>query len=231
MQRWYGCGKALWAKRQGSSPGTAPQLWQLDWGCLDTEWTYLDFPIPSHLLFLSQPQVSEETPPRALWGPRNKPFLSTEGSEAMVSGPQERSRGKVWADACSPLGPEARARQGAGMVSGFSWLLSDLGQSIGWHQTPLLATADADEAVSILAPAHAHTDLSGRDSELRLALSAARGPSPADGSQGAHPRDDGPSIGCSCPSWGDGSRPHEGTGHCSKTRTLADTEQHFRADL
>lgn len=44
MQRWYGCGKALWMKWQGSSPGTAPQLWQLDWGCLDTEWTYLGLP-------------------------------------------------------------------------------------------------------------------------------------------------------------------------------------------
>lgn len=70
-------------------------------------------------------------------------------------------------------------KQGPGMgrvASGFSWLLSDLGQGVGWHQAPLLAAADADEAVSILAPAHAHTDLSGRDKEPSPGSACSPGP-------------------------------------------------------
>lgn len=58
--------------------------------------------------------------------------------------------------------PLPSQKQGPGVASGFSWLLSDLGQDISWHQAPLLAAADADEAVSILASAHTHTDLSRR---------------------------------------------------------------------
>lgn len=61
--------------------------------------------------------------------------------------PGARSKGQAW----------------AGVAAGFSGLRSDLGQGVGWHQAPLLAAADANETVSILAPAHAHTDLSGRD--------------------------------------------------------------------
>lgn len=72
----------------------------------------------------------------------------------------------MWADAHSPTGARSKGQAWAGMASGFSWLRSDLGQHIGWHQAPLLATADADEAVSVLAPAHAHTDLRQRDMEL-----------------------------------------------------------------
>ena len=121
----------------------------------------------------------------------------------------------------------------AGVASGFSWLLSDLGQGVGWHQAPLLAAADADEAVSILAPAHTHTDLSGRDTELspgtclqpwpRVRLMAPRGPPRGMMGSGSDVVGD--------ISWGDGSRSHEGTGHGSKTRTSADTEQHSGAGL
>lgn len=71
-----------------------------------------------------------------------------------------RSKGQAW----------------AGVASGFSWLLSNLGQGVGWHQAPLLAAADADEAVSILAPAHAHTDLRQRDMELRPSAACSPGP-------------------------------------------------------
>lgn len=73
----------------------------------------------------------------------------------------------MWAEAFSPSRARCKGWAWAGVASGSSWLLSDLSQGIGWHQAPLLAAADADEAVSILAPAHAHTDLSGRDMELR----------------------------------------------------------------
>lgn len=59
--------------------------------------------------------------------------------------PQARSKGQAW----------------AGVASEFSWFLSDLCQGVGWHQAPLLATADADKAISVLASAHAYTDLSG----------------------------------------------------------------------
>lgn len=54
----------------------------------------------------------------------------------------------------------------------FSQFISDLGQGVGWHQAPLLATADADEAVSILAPAHTHTDLRGGTQSSSLTLFA-----------------------------------------------------------
>lgn len=82
----------------------------------------------------------------------------------------------MWAEACSPPGARSKGRAQAGVASGFSWLFSDLGQDVGWHQTPLLAAADADEAISILAPAHAHTDLSGRDMKLRLGTACVPGP-------------------------------------------------------
>lgn len=82
----------------------------------------------------------------------------------------------VWADARSPPRTRSEGQAQAGVASGFSWLLSDLGQGVGWHQAPLLAAADADEAVSILAPAHAHTDLSQRDTELRPGTACSPGP-------------------------------------------------------
>lgn len=69
----------------------------------------------------------------------------------------------MWADACSCSRARSKGQAWAGVAAGFSGLRSDLGQGVGWHQAPLLAAADANEAVSILAPAHAHTDLSGRD--------------------------------------------------------------------
>lgn len=68
--------------------------------------------------------------------------------------PGVRSKGQAW----------------AGVASGFSWLLSDLGQGVDWHQAPLLAAADANEAVSILAPAHAHTDLVLLEAHVALFL-------------------------------------------------------------
>lgn len=82
----------------------------------------------------------------------------------------------MWADARSPTGARSKGQAWTGMASGFSWLRSDLGQHVGWHQAPLLATADADEAISVLAPAHAHTDLRQRDRELRTGTAYSPGP-------------------------------------------------------
>lgn len=93
------------------------------------------------------------------------------------------------ADACSPAGTGSEGQAWAGVASGFSWLLSDLGQGVGWHQAPLLAAADADETVSILAPAHAHTDLSQRDTKLRPGTACGPGPESCYGSQGARSRE------------------------------------------
>lgn len=132
-----------------------------------------------------------------------------------------------------PPGARSKGQAWAGVASGFSWLLSDLGQGIGWHQASLLATADADEAVSILAPAHAHTDLRQRDMELRPGTTCSPGPESCQWFPG------GPLQGMMPPasdvvqdlSWGAGSRSHEGPEHSSQTRTSADTEQPFGADL
>lgn len=79
-----------------------------------------------------------------------------------VSDAQERDRErKSWPGCWLPSQARSKGQAWAGVASGFSWFLSDLCQGVGWHQAPLLATADSDEAFSILASAHADTDLSG----------------------------------------------------------------------
>lgn len=88
-----------------------------------------------------------------------------------------------------PSGARSKGQAWAGVASGFSWLLSDLGQGVGWHQAPLLAAADADEAVSILAPAHAHTDLRRRDMELSPGSAYSPGPESCQWLPGGHPRE------------------------------------------
>jgi hypothetical protein len=80
---------------------------------------------------------------------------------------RETGRGRVWPGCPLPSQARSKSQAWAGVASGFSRFLSDLCQGVGWHQTPLLATADADEAIAILASAHAYADLSGnrRDQE------------------------------------------------------------------
>lgn len=137
-------------------------------------------PSPPHSLLLPHPQVPEEDIFQdTLGGPKklNLPqcrSLPSHGERPLGERQREKSVGRC----LLPPPPQDQKRgPGTGRVaSGFSWLLSDLGQGVGWHQAPLLAAADADEAVSILAPAHAHTDLSQRDMELRPGPACSPGP-------------------------------------------------------
>lgn len=85
---------------------------------------------------------------------------------------RETGRGRVWPGCRLPSQARSKGQAWAGVASGLSWFLSDLGQGVGWHQASLLATADADEAVSIPASAHAYTDLRR---EVRPGMSVAGG--------------------------------------------------------
>lgn len=148
---------------------------------------------------------------------------------------REKEGGRVWSGqgGLIPFLARSKVQAWARMASGFPWLLSDLGQGVDWHQAPLLATADADETVSILASAHAHTDLSQRDMELRPGMACSPGPEscpwpPGDPRWGMmEPVSDVDRALC----WSDGTRSHKCRGLSSKTRTSADAKQCFRADL
>lgn len=89
MQSWCGHRKAFWKKQQGISPGMPPSA-GLGTATGGT-WSLMDLPgaspFPPTFFSSPTPKSQRSTPFRASWDPRNKTFLSAEGSQAMVSGP------------------------------------------------------------------------------------------------------------------------------------------------
>lgn len=96
-----------------------------NWGYPGIGWTYLELP---HSLPLSPPSSCPSprgaTPSGHLGTQEIKPSSVQKAPKCRGVAPRREAGGRrVWADACSPPGPEARARHGQG------WHLASLGSS------------------------------------------------------------------------------------------------------